>query len=114
MAVYYASKAYVLSFALALRKEWQPKGISVSVLCPGPTKTAFQSRAHMEKKGLAKSLAMSPQAVARIGFKGMCRNKAIIIPGISNKIAARAMELLPTTVGVALVNSTQDKGASES
>ena len=109
MAVYYASKAYVLSLSLALRKEWKRDGINVSVLCPGPTKTSFQSRAHMEKAGLANKLAMSPEDVARISYKGIMKNKALIIPGISNKIAARVMEVIPHTLGAILVNSTQKK-----
>lgn len=109
MAVYYASKAYVLSLSLALRKEWKPRGIHVSVLCPGPTKTAFQERAHMEKSELAKSLAMTAKEVAEIAMKGMKKHKALIIPGMTNKIAARTMEFLPSTLGAILVSKTQKK-----
>lgn len=109
MAVYYASKAYVLSLSLAIRKEWQAEGIAVSVLCPGPTKTAFQARAHMEKSDFAKRLAMTPEDVVACAIKGLKKNKAIIIPGMSNKLAARTMECLPTTWGTLLVSLTQKK-----
>ena len=113
MSVYYASKAYVLSLSLALREEWQPAGISVSVLCPGPTKTAFQSRAKMQKKGLAETLAMTPEAVARIAYKGMKRRQAVIVPGVSNQLAVGMMGILPPTLGARLVNATQDKEACQ-
>ncbi|MGL5677498.1 MAG: SDR family NAD(P)-dependent oxidoreductase [Cellulosilyticaceae bacterium] len=109
MAVYYASKAYVLSLSLALRNEWRQHGIGVSVLCPGPTKTSFQSKAHMEKSDLAKRLAMTPEAVVASALKGLKKNKALIIPGMTNKIAARMMEVLPNTWGAHLVSGTQQK-----
>ncbi|MEG0085738.1 MAG: SDR family oxidoreductase [Niameybacter sp.] len=107
MAVYYASKAYVLSLSMALRNEWKDKGIQVSILCPGPTKTDFIQKARMHKSGLAKLSAMTPEAVAHIGYKGLMKNKAIIIPGFTNKLSACALTLLPIRVSTLLVRSTQ-------
>lgn len=109
MAVYYASKAYVLSLAMALRDEWKGEGISVSTLCPGPTKTSFIEKAHMQKSGLAKWTAMTPEAVAKVAYKGLEKNKAIIIPGWTNKLACLAMSILPLRISTTLVRSTQQK-----
>lgn len=109
MAVYYASKAYVLSLSMALRDEWKAEGIYISTLCPGPTKTAFIEKAHMQKSGLAKFTAMAPEAVAKVAYKGMKKHKAVIIPGWTNKLACLAMSILPLSITTKLVRSTQKK-----
>lgn len=109
MATYYASKSYVLSLSMALRSEWQAEGIHVSILCPGPTKTAFIEKAQMQKTGLAKLTAMTPEAVAKVAYKEVRANRAIIIPGITNKIACLVMSILPIRLSTLLVRSTQKK-----
>lgn len=109
MAVYYASKSYVLSLSMALYNEWKKEDIYVSTLCPGPTKTAFIEKAHMQKSGVAKITAMTPEAVARIAYKGLKKHKPVIIPGITNKIACFIMTILPIRVSTLLVSSTQKK-----
>jgi uncharacterized protein len=99
MAVYYASKAYVLSFSEALTLELRGSGISVTVLCPGPTDTDFAAVA-----GLGKSLMhrMLPPAtsmqVAEAGYKAMLKGKAIEIPGFMNKISALAPRFTPRSL----------------
>lgn len=107
MAVYYASKAYVLSLSLGLREEWKGEGIYISTLCPGPTKTAFIKKAHMQKSDFVKFIAMSPEVVAQAAYKGMKKHKAIIIPGWTNKLACFVMSVLPLRIKAKLVCRTQ-------
>ncbi len=85
MAVYYATKAYVFSFSLALSREVRRQGVTVSVLCPGPTKTEFQQRAGVRMHPLARLLMHSPKKVAAIGYRGLLKGKKMIVPGIFNK-----------------------------
>ncbi|MEA3041094.1 MAG: uncharacterized protein QOC65_583 [Sphingomonadales bacterium] len=94
MAVYYASKAYVLSFTEALHQELKDSGIAVTALCPGPTATEFFDVAGAPDGRLAK-MATDPVAVVRAGLDGLARNKAIVIPGLGNKIGAQSNRLLP-------------------
>lgn len=96
MAVYYASKAYVLSFSEALTRELKGSGVTVTTLCPGPTETDFALSA-----GLGKSLMhrMLPPAtsmqVAKAGYKAMQKGKAIEIPGFMNKMSALTPSFTP-------------------
>lgn len=107
MAVYYASKAYVLSLSLALREEWKKDGMNVSILCPGPTKTDFIKKANMRKSDFVKFIAMNPEDVAQAAYKGIKKHKAVIIPGWTNKLACLVMALLPLSIKVKLVCKTQ-------
>ncbi|WP_053986241.1 SDR family NAD(P)-dependent oxidoreductase [Niameybacter massiliensis] len=109
MAVYYASKSYVLSLSMALRNEWKDKGIHVSILCPGPTKTEFIKKARMQKSGLASLTTMTPEQVAKCAYKGIKKHKAIIIPGMTNKLSTVVMSLCPIRLSTLLVRSTQKK-----
>jgi short-subunit dehydrogenase len=94
MAVYYASKAYVLSFTEALHQENKDKGVKVSALCPGPTATEFFDVAESSGSTLAK-MATDPVAVVTAGLKGLERNRAITIPGLGNKVGAQSNRILP-------------------
>lgn len=109
MAVYYASKAYVLSLGIALRAELEAEGIGVSVLCPGPTHTPFVSLAQMKKSPIASRYAMQPEVVAQAAFRGMMQNQGIIIPGMTNKLCTWVMHHVPLEVGAKLVCLTQQK-----
>lgn len=96
MAVYYASKAYVLHFSEALANELKGTGVTVTTLCPGPTQTGFVSAAELEKSGLFKNLAvMDSMTVARAGYEGMKKGKTIVIPGWSNKLTAKLPRISP-------------------
>jgi short-subunit dehydrogenase len=97
MAVYYASKAYVLSLTEALHQENRAKGVKVTALCPGPTATEFFDVAEAKGSALAK-MATDPVGVVKAGLKGLERNKAIVIPGIANKIGAQGNRFLPRSV----------------
>jgi short-subunit dehydrogenase len=93
-AVYYATKAYVLSLSEALHEEAKGRGVHVSALCPGPTATEFFDVAGAPGGRLAK-MATDPKAVVAAGLNGLARNRAIIIPGRSNRVGAFASRLLP-------------------
>lgn len=108
MAVYYASKAYVLSFSEALSNELNGTNISVSVLCPGPTKSGFQQRASMEESKLVSNRnLMDAKTVARIGYQGLMANKTIIIPGLKNRLMVFFVRFLPRRLIVQIVRNMQ-------
>ena len=94
MAVYYATKAYVLSFTEALHHELKGKRIKVSALCPGPTKTEFFDVAGVADSILARFSA-DAGGVVRAGLRGLERNKAVVIPGVTNKISSQSARFLP-------------------
>jgi len=93
MAVYYASKAYVLSFTEALHHELNGSGIAVSALCPGPTHSEFSDVADSHSPTLER-MKMPAAPVVAAGLSGLDRNKAVVIPGFRNKIGANASRFL--------------------
>jgi uncharacterized protein len=96
LAVYYASKAYVLSLSEALHQELRPRGIRVSALCPGPVPTEFQARAGLrEERAQSVLLSLTAARVARIGYLGFMRGKRVIVAGIGNRIAVFLVRLTP-------------------
>ena len=95
MAVYYATKAYVLSFSEAIAQELTNSGVTVTTLCPGPTETGFQRRAGVEASRLIQIGMMSAHDVATVGYEGMLAGKRIVIPGALNKATVQANRLLP-------------------
>jgi hypothetical protein len=95
MAVYFASKAYVLSFTEALHEELKPHGIKVSCLCPGPTRTEFGEVAGFHGSGLFDRVAMEAPGVVEAGLKGLDKNHAVIVPGLVNKIVAASTRFAP-------------------
>ena len=98
MAVYYATKAYVLSFSEAIANETSGSGVSVTALCPGPTITAFQAKTGTDRTRLfhTRMLDILPaETVARIGYSGLMRNKTVVIPGFKNRIVVFFVRLLP-------------------
>lgn len=109
ISVYYASKAYVLSFSQALREEVKDKGINVVTICPGATKTNFSKRAG---KGDL-DVAMSAKEVAEYGYKALMNNKAICIPGFMNKVLVFLSKLSPTTLNAKIVKKIQNKAISK-
>ena len=95
MAVYYASKAYVLSFTEALSRELSPLGVRVTVLCPGPVKTEFQMRAGIDTRAPSRLLSRTAQQVAQAGYDGFMARKRVVIPGFGNKFISFLPRLLP-------------------
>ncbi|MCA1654859.1 MAG: SDR family NAD(P)-dependent oxidoreductase, partial [Sphingomonadales bacterium] len=94
MAVYYATKAYVLSFTEALHHELKRQGIRVSALCPGPTETEFMDVAGVRSPMLSR-ISADAASVVRVGLRGLDRNKAVIIPGLANKVTSQSSRFLP-------------------
>ena len=95
MAVYYATKAYVLSFSEAIAEELTGSGVTVTTLCPGPTETGFQQRAGVEASRLIQIGMMTAHDVATAAYEGMVAGKRIVIPGAMNKAAVHANRLFP-------------------
>jgi len=98
MAVYFATKAYVLSFTEALHEEWKDRGIKVSALCPGPTRTEFGDVAGIKTLGQFDRLAMEAEPVVRAGLEGLEANRAVVIPGAVNKAGAWSTRFAPRSV----------------
>ena len=95
MAVYFATKAFVLSLTDALVEELRGTGVRVTCFAPGPTVTEFAKAASMEDSRLFSLGAMSAEAVARAGYRGFCRGKALVVPGLGNKLIAFGTRLTP-------------------
>jgi uncharacterized protein len=95
MAVYYASKAFVLSLSEALHEEAKERGVTVTALCPGPTESEFQERARMGDAKLFKSGTMSSARVAEIGVEGYRAGHAIVTPGIRNRVGSQLARIMP-------------------
>ena len=108
MATYYASKAFVLHFTEAIANELKGTGVVVSALCPGPTESGFQSRAGMESSRLVQSGLMDAQSVAQIGYAGLMKGETVIVPGLFNKILARAPRLVPRNMTTGMVRMMQE------
>jgi len=98
MAVYFATKAFVLSLSEALHEELKPRGVHVTCLCPGPTRTEFGDVAGFGGNGLFDRVAMESPEVVKAGLDGLDRNKAVVIPGVVNKLGAFSGRLAPRSV----------------
>jgi hypothetical protein len=98
MAVYFATKAFVLSLSEAIHEELEPHGIKVSCLCPGPTRTEFGDLAGFGGNGMFDRLAMNAAEVVEIGLKGLDANRAVVIAGWMNKVGAASTRFAPRSV----------------
>ena len=98
MAVYFATKAYVLSFTEALHEEWKARGIRVSALCPGPTKTEFGAVAGFGENGAFDRFAADSASVVRAGLEGLDKNRAVVVPGLLNKVGAASTRFVPRSI----------------
>lgn len=95
MSVYYATKAFLLSFSQAIDYELKTSGITVTVLCPGPTESEFKVRAGSQRSRLFEAFVMDAPRVARVGYESMMNGKAVAIPGLRNKLVPIAARLAP-------------------
>ena len=98
MAVYFATKAFVLSLSEALHEELKTHGIHVTCLCPGPTRTEFGEVAGFRGNGMFEWVAMDAPEVVEAGLKGLDKNEAVVVPGILNKIAANGSRFAPRSL----------------
>ncbi len=95
MAVYYATKAYVLSFSDALHWELRRRGIRVTALCPGPVPTEFQARAGFTDDSGTDMLTRSADQVAEDGYHALRQGRRVVVPGIMNRLTTMVTRLLP-------------------
>lgn len=110
MAIYYATKAFVLSFSEAIANELEGTGVTVSTLCPGPTTSDFQERAQMQNSGLVKRRKMmDAKTVAEIGYRGLMAGKTIVIPGLGNKVMAQSIRFSPRSMVTKVVRRMQEE-----
>ncbi|MGI9372118.1 MAG: SDR family NAD(P)-dependent oxidoreductase [Hyphomicrobiales bacterium] len=108
MAVYYATKAYVLSFTEALASELDGSGVTVCAACPGPVDTGFQSRARMENALVIKTMPKEPpEDVAAAIWAGFQARKTVIVPGFSNKMLTVLVNFIPRKVLLAMIKRLQ-------
>jgi short-subunit dehydrogenase len=109
MAVYYATKAYVLSFSESLHSELKRLGVRVTVLCPGPVPTEFAARAGISE-GLAPGLlTQTADAVAAAGYHGLMSGKRVVVPGLANKLVTLLIRIVPRRILLRVVDSRQSR-----
>lgn len=111
MAVYYATKAFVLSFSEALANELKGSGVTVTALCPGPTATGFEARAKLGTSKLFKGgiAVMDAAAVARCGYEGLWKGTTLVIPGFSNRVLVNLVRFFPRKMVAAIARMAQEK-----
>ena len=110
MAIYYATKAYVLWLTEAIADEVSDTGVRVSALCPGPTATGFAESASMETTRLFKVFKpASSAAVAKAGYEGLFQGRRIVIPGMRNKLIAQSVRLSPRRLVTTIARKFQER-----
>ena len=107
MAVYYATKAFVLSFSQALAFELKEEGVRVTALCPGPTKTEFFVRAGVGDSPFGSMPMASSMSVAEAGYAGLLRGKAVVVPGLVNKLLTATSGLQPRALSLRTIARMQ-------
>jgi uncharacterized protein len=108
MSVYFATKAFVLSFSEALNNEVAEYGISVTALCPGSTESGFQSAALGEGREVKERKLPSAKEVAGYGYRAMMKGKAVAIPGFRNALMATAVRFMPRSLVVRAARMIQE------
>ncbi len=109
MAVYYATKAYVLSFSEAIAEEWRNTGVTVTSLCPGATATDFAATAQISNTRLFQKLGVADAAdIARYGYKAMMRGDRVAIPGWRDKLMIQAERFTPRRLVTAITRKVQE------
>ena len=109
MAVYYATKAYVLSFSEAIAEELDGTGVTVTALCPGPVTTEFQEIAGVDAALFPKPLVMEAHEVARAGWAAAKRGKRVVIPGVANRVLKETVRFSPRRLVTAAAGRLQKK-----
>jgi short-subunit dehydrogenase len=110
MAVYYATKAYVISLSEALANELKDTGVTVTCLCPGATDTGFQGRAGVADTKLFKTLRpMDAKTVARDGYRSLMSGKTLVVSGFRNWLLAESVRISPRKLVTAISRKVLDK-----
>jgi short-subunit dehydrogenase len=112
MAVYYASKAYVLSFSEALHHELKSRGVRVTALCPGPVKTEFQARAGAAEGRAASILSQPATKVAQQAYDGLMRGQRVVVPGWGNRLVTALIPFVPRALLFKAVDARQGRRRS--
>ena len=113
MAVYYATKAFVLSFSESLHAELAPRGIRVTIVCPGPVPTEFAARAGVKSNLGPSFLTQSAEAVAEVGYRGLMKGERVVIPGLVNRAAVFGIHATPRSLLLRLIGSHQGRRSGE-
>ncbi len=110
MSIYYASKAFLLSFSEAIQNELAGTGVTVTALCPGPTATEFQERSKIQNAALVKDRKiMDARTVAEAGYRGMLAGKTVVIPGAMNKLLVQSLRVSPRSMVTKVVRKLQEE-----
>lgn len=109
MAVYFATKAYVLHLSEALANELHGTGVTVTCLCPGPTATEFHKRANATGQRLLKFGAMDPRTVAEDGYRALMAGKPVVISGFKNWLVAQSVRFSPRRMVTAIARKMQEQ-----
>lgn len=112
MAMYYATKHFVLSLTKSLHREWKSRGIRVTALCPGPVPTEFQAVAGLSASALPALMTVSAEKVAELGYRGLMAGKPRVIPGLVNKIITKVYRIMPRTLFARLTDISQSRRMS--
>ena len=113
MAVYYASKAYVLSFSEALHRELAGRNIRVTALCPGPVPTEFQARAGLRKDSAPNAVTVPAGHVARVGYQAFVRGQRVVVPGTAAWLLARLLRVIPRALLLPLMHQGTQRRAAQ-
>jgi short-subunit dehydrogenase len=112
MAAYYASKAYVLFLSEGIAEEVRGSGVTVTALCPGPSRTGFQERAAMQESKLVNGRSiMDAATVARIGYQALQKGQTVVVPGLINRLMAQAPRVTPRALTLRIVKGMQERVA---
>jgi len=110
MAIYYATKAFVLSFSEAIANELQGTGVTVTALCPGPTATGFIAEAKLEKSRLFKLMKpMDARTVAEAGYRALMAGKPVVVTGLMNKVLAQSVRFSPRSLVAKIARKMQEE-----
>jgi len=114
MTIYYASKAYILSFSEAIANELKGTGVTVTVLCPGQTKTSFQEVVSEKTSENKISFNMGcPKEVAAYGYQQMNKGKVVVVPGAINKVLSQLPRVFPRNMAANIVRKIQEKNRED-
>jgi short-subunit dehydrogenase len=109
MAMYYATKHFVLSLSESLHQELRPRGIRVTVLCPGPVLTEFQQRAGLSDRAMPSIFTVPAEKVAQAAYRGLMAGRARVVPGLFNRLLVQIPRVMPRTLFARLCDISQSR-----
>ena len=109
MASYYASKPFLRSWSEALSSELRGSGVTVTALCPGPTRTEFAARAGMGESKLQAMAGLNATQVAAAGYRGLMKSRRVVVPGWGNRLLASGVRFVPRRMVLAAVRRLNEQ-----